>query len=80
MHKWGKRPVYVLRPTRCFFHGRNQSDLHLYLQRARFIPDELLPYFEQVNTVKAKADFKRDAMASDVTTADVRRKIGKMWA
>ena len=57
-----------------------KGDHHSYSQRTRFIPDELLSHFEQVNAVKSKMDFKRDAMASDVTTADVRRKIGKMWA
>ena len=32
----------------------------MYLQRTRLIPDELLPYFEQVNAVKSKADFNLD--------------------
>ena len=75
-----KSNLYVLHPHRYYFHSHHKSDHHSYSQRTRFIPDELLPYFEQVNAVKSKMDFKRDATASDVTTADVRRKIGKMWA
>ena len=75
-----KSNLYVLHPHRYYFHSHHKSDHHSYSQRTRFIPDELLSHFEQVNAVKSKMDFKRDAMASDVTTADVRRKIGKMWA
>lgn len=71
--------LYVMHPHRYYFHAHHKSDRHSYSQRTRFIPDELLPFFDQVNAGKPKSDQRQDGAASDVTTADVRRKIGRMW-
>lgn len=72
--------LYVMHPQRYYFHAHHKSDRHSYSQRTRFVPDELLPYFDQINAGKSKGNQMQDAAASDVTTADVRRKIGRMWA
>jgi DNA helicase-2/ATP-dependent DNA helicase PcrA len=69
-----------MHPQRYYFHPHHKSDRHSFSQRTRFIPDELLPYFAQVNAGKSKQDSTQGATPSDVTTADVRRKIGRMWA
>ncbi len=66
-------------PHRYYFHSHRKSDHHSYSQRTRFIPDELLPHFEQVNAAGSKHDFQREAAKSEMTTADVRRRIGRMW-
>ncbi len=72
--------LYVMHPQRYYFHPHHKSDRHSFSQRTRFIPDELLPHFAQVNAGKSKQDSAQDATDSDITTADVRRKIGRMWA
>ena len=60
--------------------NRRKSDQHSYSQRTRFIPDELLPWFEPVTTGRATLEFPQSGGVSDVTTADVRKRIGRMWA
>ena len=71
---------YVLHPHRYYFHNHRKSDQHSYSQRTRFIPDELLPWFEPVTMERSTLELPHGDMAGDVTTADVRRRIGRMWA
>ena len=67
-------------PHRNYFHNHRKSDQHSYSQRTRFIPAELLPWFEPVTTGRSTLDFPQGDAAGEVTTADVRRRIGRMWA
>ncbi|WP_010585735.1 ATP-dependent helicase [Schlesneria paludicola] len=75
-----KSHLHVLHPQRYYFHSPFKSDRHSYSQRTRFIPDELLTWFES-KTIKtsgpAVEDHGKTAVAS---TADVRKRIGKMWS
>jgi len=75
-----KSNLYVMHPQRYYFHAHHRSDMHSYSQRTRFIPDELLSQFNQVTTAKLKPDGTSQSEQSNVKTADVRRKIGRMWA
>ena len=75
-----KSHLHVLHPHRYYFHNHRKSDQHSYSQRTRFIPDELLPWFEPVTMRRSTLEFPQDDTAGDVTTADVRRRIGRMWA
>lgn len=63
-----------------YFHNHRKSDQHSYSQRTRFMPDELLPWFESVTTGRSTLEFPQGNGASDVTTADVRKRICRMWA
>ena len=72
--------LYVLQPQRYYFHGPHQSDRHSYAQRTRFLPDDLLPYFEPVTVTPATVEFPANEPAGQVTTAEIRKKIGRMWA
>lgn len=75
-----KSHLHVLHPQRYYFHNHSKSDHHSYSQRTRFIPDELLESFEPFTVARPKLDFSEKDPATDITTADVRKRIGKMWA
>ena len=69
----------IVHPHR-YYRNHRKSDQHSYSQQTRFIPDELLPWFEPVTTKRSTLDFPQGEAAAGVTTADVRRRIGRMWA
>lgn len=71
--------LYVMHPQRYYFHPHFKSDHHSYSQRTRFIPDELLPLFETVNASQEAPGAGGEATNSNVTTADIRKRIGRMW-
>lgn len=73
-----KSHLYVMHPQRYYFHAHHKSDHHSYSQRTRFIPDELLPQFESVTPARAAKDGIENT-ATGVTTAMIRKKIGRMW-
>lgn len=75
-----KSHLHVLHPHRYYFHNYRKSDPHSYSQRTRFIPDKLLPWFEPVATGQSTREFPQGDVASAVTTADVRKRIGRIWA
>ena len=75
-----KSHLNVLHPQRYYFHNHRQCDQHSYSQRTRFIPDELLPWFEPVTTGRSTLNFPQGVGRGEVTTADVRRRTGRMWA
>ena len=75
-----KSHLYVMHPHRYYFHAYHKSDHHSYSQRTRFIPDELLKFFECITPARAKAGESADGPATGVSTADIRKRIGKMWA
>jgi DNA helicase-2/ATP-dependent DNA helicase PcrA len=73
-----KSHLHVMHPQRYYFHAHHKSDHHSYSQRTRFLPDELLPLFERV-TVERPSEGKAGAAATGVTTAEIRKRIGRMW-
>ena len=75
-----KSHLHVMHPQRYYFHNHAKSDRHSYSQRTRFIPDELLEWFEPFTVPRAMNDISGKDQATDVTTVDVRKRIGKMWA
>ena len=62
------------------FDFRRKYFQHSYSKRTRFIPNELLPWFEPVTAGRSTLEFPQGEAVGDVTTADVRRRIGRMWA
>ncbi|HUQ69988.1 MAG TPA: ATP-dependent helicase, partial [Planctomycetaceae bacterium] len=72
--------LYVLQPQRYYFHAHHKSDRHSYAQRTRFIPDDVLPHFEQFTVAPATLELPAGTGATTVTTADIRKRIGRMWA
>lgn len=75
-----KSHLHILHPQRYYFHNHAKSDHHSYSQRTRFIPDELLEWFEPFTVTQKGGDVAGKDPITDVTTADVRKRIGKMWA
>lgn len=74
-----KSELHVLHPQRYYFHAHGKSDRHSYSQRTRFIPEELLEWFD-VKSLKTRTENANAGLATtDLTTADVRKKIGRMW-
>jgi DNA helicase-2/ATP-dependent DNA helicase PcrA len=69
-----------MHPQRYYFAARGRSDTHAFSQRTRFIPDELLPKFSTVAARQTHGDRESGLPTSEMTTADIRRRIGKMWA
>lgn len=74
-----KSELHVMHPQRYYFHPYQKSDRHSYSQRTRFIPDELLPYFDCVTPTRAASDASKNDLNTGVTTSDIRKKIGRMW-
>lgn len=72
--------LYVLHPQRYYFHPHFKSDHHSYSQRTRFIPDSILPLFETVTPARSAAESDAGAPESGVTTAEIRKRIGRMWS
>lgn len=75
-----KSHLHVLHPQRYYFHSHFKSDRHSYSQRTRFIPDPLLEWFAPITIKPALSEESNDHSPGDFTTADVRKKIGRMWA
>ena len=75
-----KSHLHVMHPQRYYFHSHFKSDRHSYSQRTRFIPEELLEWFDRVTVKVAALDASNQHSATGVTTADIRKRIGKMWA
>lgn len=71
--------LYVLHPQRYYFHSHFKSDRHSYSQRTRFLPDEVMEYFDRVQLNTRTPASSGYETATGVTTADVRKRIGKMW-
>jgi DNA helicase-2/ATP-dependent DNA helicase PcrA len=75
-----KTHLHIMHPQRYYFAARGRSDTHAFSQRTRFIPDELLPKFSTVAARQTHGDRESGLPTSEMTTADIRRRIGKMWA
>lgn len=75
-----KTHLHVMHPQRYYFAARGRSDTHAFSQRTRFIPDELLPKFASTAARQTHGDRESGLPTSEMTTADIRRRIGKIWA
>ena len=74
-----KTNLFVLHPQRYYFHAHFKSDRHSYSQRTRFLPDEVMEWFDRVALNSLSSPASGSESATGVTTADVRKRIGKMW-
>jgi len=72
--------LYVLQPQRYYFHAHHKSDRHSYAQRTRFLPEETLTHFDQVTVSPATLELPTNDTPAVFTSAEVRKKIGRMWA
>lgn len=74
-----KEWLYVCHPQRSYFANRSWSDQHSLSQRTRFLPDSLLPLFERVTPRREAAGSDTTSDTALISTAEVRRRIGRMW-
>ena len=74
-----KTNLFVLHPQRYYFHSHFKSDRHSYSQRTRFLPDEVMEWFDRVTLNSLASTSSGSESTTGVTTADVRKRIGKMW-
>lgn len=73
--------LYICRPERYYFHARFHSDAHSLSQLTRFLPVGIQPLLERrfAGTVAPLDDF--DNSTTGLSTADIRRKMGKrLWS
>jgi DNA helicase-2/ATP-dependent DNA helicase PcrA len=75
-----KDQLHLMVPQRFYTHGqRSSGDRHVYAQRSRFIPSQVLECFEcrswPASTSEKAASEKRKA-----NPVDVRAKMRRMWA
>jgi DNA helicase-2/ATP-dependent DNA helicase PcrA len=70
--------LHLIVPQRFFAHSqRNNGDRHMYAARTRFIPAEILKFFEVCNWPTANAAATTRIPAS--TPVDIRAKLRRMW-
>lgn len=74
-----KSTLTVCQPQRYYFTARQRNDHHSYAQRTRFLPDELLPWFDLVTPQSAAPDAPRPPHTAVLTSAEVRSRIGRMF-
>ena len=72
-----KNWLYVCYPLRYYWPGR--SDHHSFAQRTRFLPNKLLPCFEQCVTDPFGDDDETDEPSSRTTSRSVRRRTKDLW-
>jgi DNA helicase-2/ATP-dependent DNA helicase PcrA len=74
-----KDQLHLLVPQRFYAHGqRNSGDRHVYAQRTRFIPNQVLEHFENRSWPRTTSD--RAASERHLTNSvDVRAKMRRMW-
>jgi len=76
-----KNWLYVCCPLRYYYYQRGGSDSHGYALRTRFLPDEILQYFDCVTTESAGGDENEgDAgPAAGLTSESIRRRTKRLW-
>ncbi len=68
----------LVTPQRFYTHGQSgHGDRHVYAIRSRFIPDAIIPLFEQSTWPQAAAE---SAAARSGLRVDIRAKMRTMWA
>jgi DNA helicase-2/ATP-dependent DNA helicase PcrA len=76
-----KNRLFVCFPQRYYFHNRSRSDAHSYGQLTRFLPQDVLTAFDRRPAfLDDGPEDGSGVAASDVTTADVRARMKKMWS
>ncbi len=79
-----KNRLYVCYPLR-YYYGRaaNWGDEHSFGLRTRFLPEQILPYFELTQTASESFGWEDDEAFSytstPLTTREIRRRIGRAW-
>ena len=74
-----KDQLHLMVPQRFFTHGqRSTGDRHVYAQRTRFIPNQMLAHFESRSWPAAKSDGGTDGKRTR-DPVDVRAKMRRMW-
>jgi DNA helicase-2/ATP-dependent DNA helicase PcrA len=69
--------LYLVQPHRFYVKNRADRDAHVFAPRTRFVPDELLPRFEQRAHVSV---LSRDtAPVAATVTADLQARLKAMW-
>ena len=74
-----KNRLFVCHPQRYYFHGRYRSDAHSFSQLTRFMPEDVQQHFDRII---ASGEIENDSASdevSDVTTADIRDQIKRIW-
>jgi DNA helicase II / ATP-dependent DNA helicase PcrA len=70
--------LHLIVPQRFYVHSqRNDGDRHMYAARTRFIPDEILKYFQ--NCAWPMAEVTSAAQTSTPEPVDIRAKLRRMW-
>jgi DNA helicase-2/ATP-dependent DNA helicase PcrA len=70
--------LHLIVPQRFYVHSqRNDGDRHMYAARTRFIPDEILKYFE--SRAWPMAEVTGAAQTSTSERVDIRAKLRRMW-
>lgn len=73
-----KDDLHLVVPQRFFTHGQSATgDRHVYASRTRFIPNDLLPYFERCAWPFAAVEPARGP--SNGPRIDVRAQMRSMW-
>jgi len=77
-----KNWLYVCCPLRYYYHYRPMvSDRHGYAQRTRFLPEELLKFFDQPTATEAgTAEDPAATLTTDLTSQEVRRRTKDLWS
>jgi DNA helicase-2/ATP-dependent DNA helicase PcrA len=76
-----KNHLTVLRPERYYFHNRHRSDQHSLSKVTRFLTPSILAMMEQVSHGLTSGSGSTGAAGGLVKgdTAEIRRRIAKLW-
>jgi len=74
-----RNSLYVCHPDRYYFHGRRVSDAHSFAQLTRFVADDVRACFERRAATMAQSDIADEQTSIDLSTADIRRRVKRMW-
>jgi len=76
-----KNRLYICHPVRYYFSGRHHGDEHSFSNRTRFLPDQILDFFEPVQAWKDRdeANPEDDAWQTSLRTVEIRRRIKHFW-
>ncbi|NOX54410.1 MAG: ATP-binding domain-containing protein, partial [Planctomycetes bacterium] len=76
-----KNRLYICHPVRYYFSGRYHGDEHSFSNRTRFLPDQILGFFEHVQAWEERGEEsgEDDGWQTDLRTSDIRRRIKGFW-
>jgi DNA helicase-2/ATP-dependent DNA helicase PcrA len=76
-----KNWLYVCSPLRYYHYQRGASDSHGYALRTRFLPDDVVKYFECVTTGAAAGEEPEGGQGAvtDLTSESIRRRAKRLW-